>query len=90
LKTEGTLTLTLSGAGSRGSLQSVLSPDNEGTPKGMKLEMEGGGKVLTFRLESASPSAVLSTLLAILRDVTLFQEVWLLSQGKGATVERAS
>ena len=90
MKTGGTLTFTLSGAGPRRSLQSVLSPDNQGTPRGMKLVIKGAGKKLTFRVESGSPSAVLSTLLAILRDVTLFQEVWLLSQGKGATVERAS
>jgi len=38
--------------------------------------------VLEFVVSAGSPSGSLSTILAVLRDITLFQEVWLLSRKK--------
>ncbi|MDG6917887.1 MAG: hypothetical protein JRN62_00330 [Nitrososphaerota archaeon] len=64
------------------SLVSVLAPDNEGAPRGMKLASAVNGEHLAFAVESDSASSSLSTALAVLRDATLFQEVWLLSQPK--------
>ena len=88
MKTKATLTLNLAGSRVRESLQSVLAPDNEGAPRGMELKMHGSGVSLVFSAESDSAAASISAALAVLRDVSLFQEVWLLSQGKGATVHR--
>ncbi len=68
----------------RTQLESVLSPDNEGAPKGLRFSMSGRAGTLLFRIESAAPSAGLSTAIAVLRDVSLFQEVWLLSRRKDA------
>ena len=61
-------------------LASVLAPDNEGAPRGMKLASAVEADHLTFTVESDSASSSLSTALAVLRDATLFQEVWLLSR----------
>ena len=61
-------------------LASVLTPDNEGTPHGMTLKMAANKETLEFRIESDSPTGAVSTAVAVLRDVFLFQEVWLLSR----------
>lgn len=61
-------------------LSAVLAPDNEGLPRGSRLGMESDGSSLRCRVESDSPSTALSTLLALMRDIVLFQEVWLLSR----------
>jgi len=66
----------------RRQLASVLTPDNEGTPRGMTLKMESRGKTLEFRIASDSPSGAASTAMAVLRDVHLFEEVWLLSRAR--------
>jgi len=84
LKASATLTAQLSGAAVAKSLSAVLAPDNEGLPRGMHLSMTTKGKVIEFEVSSDSPSASLSTVLALLRDVILFQAVWLLSSGKEA------
>ena len=88
MKASTTLTVRLSGAAQGKSLSAVLAPDNEGLPKGMLLSMATRGKVLELVVSAGSPSASLSTVLAILRDVTLFQEVWLLSRQRGGRVQR--
>jgi len=82
LKASATLTVKLSGATEGKSLSAVLAPDNEGLPQGMLLSMSTRGKVLELVVSSGSPSACISTILALLRDITLFQEVWLLSREK--------
>jgi hypothetical protein len=45
----------------------------------MSLEMSASGRELEVRVASGSASVALSTVLAVLKDVILFQEVWLLS-----------
>jgi len=79
LNTGVTLTVRLSGEEEGRSLAAVLAPDNEGLPKGTRLSMTARGKALEFEVSSGSPSASLSIVLALLRDITLFEEVWLLS-----------
>jgi hypothetical protein len=82
LKASATLTVRLSGAAEGKSLSAVLAPDNEGLPQGMLLSMATRGRVLQLVISASSPSASLSTILALLRDITLFQQVWLLSHKK--------
>jgi hypothetical protein len=65
-------------------LVSVLTPDNEGAPHGMTLKMEARKETLEFMIASDSPSGAVSTAMAVLRDVLLFQEVWLLSLARDA------
>jgi len=88
LKASVTLTVRLSGLSEGKSLSAVLAPDNEGLPQGMLLSMATRGKVLKLVVSAGSPSSSLSTVLALLRDVTLFQEVWLLSRQRGGRVQR--
>ena len=87
--TRATLTLRIADRSARKSLLSVLAPDNKGLPKGLEFSAIGAGWGTEFQIESASPFTTLSTVLALLRDITLFQEVWLLSHGKDARVRRA-
>jgi len=88
LKASVTLTVRLSSLYEGKSLSAVLAPDNEGLPQGMLLSMATRGKVLELVVSAGSPSSSLSTVLALLRDVTLFQEVWLLSRQRGGRVQR--
>ena len=88
MKADATLTVRLSSVEVGKSLPAVLAPDNEGLPKGMLLSMSTREKVLEVAVSSGSPSASLSTVLALLRDITLFQEVWLLSRPSGGRVQR--
>jgi hypothetical protein len=88
LKAQAALTVLLSGAHEGKSLAGVLAPDNEGLPRGMLLNVSARGRALEFEVSSGSPSALLSTVLAILRDIILFQEVWLLSSQRGGRVQR--
>jgi hypothetical protein len=88
LRANATLTIRLSGEAERKSLSAVLAPDNEGLPQGMLLSMAARGEVLELEVSASSPSASLSTVLALLRDITLFQEVWLLSHQRGGRVQR--
>jgi hypothetical protein len=64
-------------------LTSVLTPDNGGAPRGMTLKMGTRKEVVAFRITSDSPTGAVLTAAAVLRDVLLFQEVWLLSRAKG-------
>jgi len=86
LMTRATLTLKIADDSARKSLLSVLAPDNKGLPKGLAFSTGGRDSAVEFQFESASPSASLSTVLALLRDITLFQEVWLLSRGMDTRV----
>ena len=88
MRSKAILALRLSSVKVRKSLESVLAPDNEGAPRGLRLSTTGKGSAMEFRAESDSPASVLSTILALLRDIALFQEVWLLSQGEGGRVQR--
>lgn len=89
MKTTAVLKLKLEDSRARVSLLSVLAPDNQELPKGLELSVHGAGREVEFRVQSASPSTSISTVLALLRDVALFQEVWLLSRGKGGGSRRA-
>ena len=89
MKSTLSLTLKLAGADVRQALASVLAPDNEGAPRGLRLSMGGKGVVMELVVDSDSASSAISTALAFLRDISLFQEVWLLSHGKPAQVQRA-
>lgn len=71
-------------------LRSVLAPDNEGIPRGLSFTMTGSGREVAFDVESSSPSTAIATCLAVLRDVSLFQEVWLLSRAADSTPHRVS
>ena len=82
MKTSATLTVEFSDARARRSLAEVLAPDNRVLPRGLSLRAAGGPKTVELTVESESHSTSLSTALAILRDVTLFEEVWLLSRPK--------
>ena len=63
-------------------LVAVLTPDNEGGPRGLKTSLTRSGGVLHVQVEAETPATAVSTCLAFLRDAALFQEVWLLSQRK--------
>ncbi len=65
-------------------MSSVLAPDNEGAPKGTRLSMRERGRTIEIRIHSEAPSSGLSTAIGVLRDVSLFGEVWLLSRDKEA------
>lgn len=70
------------------SMRRVLAADNKGLPPGLALAMDGEGPSVGFKLHSESASTALSTSLAILRDISLFEEVWLLTRGSDARVKR--
>ncbi len=61
-------------------LGSVLAPDNEGFPSGLQFAMKVEDDVVRFEIESESLVTCISTSLALLRDVSLFEQVWLLSE----------
>lgn len=84
MKVVAELELEMDGPDSADGLSSVLAPDNEGLPRGLKLTATRAGGVLRCRVESGSPSAAVSTVLALMRDIVLFQEVWLLSRTRRA------
>ncbi len=64
------------------SLASVLTPDNRRAPRGLTIAMRQRGRVLTVTIISDSPPAAVSGQASVLRDVTLFQEIWLLSHAR--------
>jgi hypothetical protein len=82
MRTTVRLSVRSSDANVCNQLASVLAPDNEGTPRGMSLEMEVRKETLEIKIASDSSSGAVSTAMAVLRDVFLFQEVWLLSRAK--------
>jgi hypothetical protein len=63
-------------------LVSVLTPDNDGVPRGMTLKMGARKEALEFQIVSDSASGAVSTAMAVLHDISLFQEVWLLSRAR--------
>jgi len=89
LKASATLVVRFSDLKARKSLAEVLAPDNREVPRGLALKTAGGRRSLKLTAESESPSTSISTALALLRDVALFQEVWLLSHGMDGGVGRA-
>jgi hypothetical protein len=82
MKSRALLVFSCSDLETRDGLASVLTPDNEGGPRGLGISMESKGNRLTIQVEAETPETAMSTSLAFLRDVALFQEVWLLSRAK--------
>ena len=82
--TRAVLSIECSSIGVGRVLARVLTPDNAGAPKGLSLSMKAQEKSVIFDIASESPSSVLSTVMAILQDVSLFEQVWLLSRAQGA------
>jgi hypothetical protein len=83
MKTRIRLSITCAGTDICHQLASVLSPDNTGAPHGMSLKMRARNETVEFQIASDSPAGAISTAMAVIRDVLLFQEVWLLSQARG-------
>jgi hypothetical protein len=67
-------------------LEQVLTPDNVGMPHDQRFTMTRRGRTLVFDIGSVSPASTSSTLSSILRDVSLFQEIWLLSRSVDTVV----
>jgi hypothetical protein len=83
------LALNCSREEERRALQEVLAPDNEGGPRELRISVRGQDRRLKFRITAQSPSTAISTALGILRDVSLFEEVWLLSHEADAKAPRS-
>ncbi len=86
MKTEARLSLRCKNSEVAMKLEQVLAPDNVGIPSDQRFAMTRDGRSLVFVLNSESPASALSTLSSILRDASLFQEIWLLSRGADAAV----
>ena len=80
MNTAATLTIACVSEEVRERLAAVLAPDNEGLPRGLHLSMVVRGRSIEFSLDADSPYTSISTALALLRDIVLFEEVWLLSR----------
>jgi hypothetical protein len=82
MKAKAVLEISCRDQGVRRGLVSVLTPDNEGGPRGLRISLSPRGRRVRVLIEAESSATALSTCLAFLRDVILFQEVWLLSRLK--------
>ena len=80
MKARARLEVLCADRGVRARLLSDLTPDNEGGPRGLRILLGGTGARLEIAIEAESPATAVSTSLAFLRDIALFEEVWLLSQ----------
>jgi len=81
--------INCSGSDTANALRTVLAPDNEDFPSGMKFEAESWSRYLAFTIESEKAGSVLTTTESVLRDADLFQEVWLLSSRAKGIARRA-
>ncbi len=72
------------------ALEQVLAPDNVGIPRDQRFTVSREGNVLLFRCVSDEAASVFSTLNSVLKDSSLFQEVWLLSLEREAGIGRSS
>jgi len=79
LKAELLLRVECAGPEIASDLAKVLEPDNHGLPRGLDLRMERSSGSLTFFASSDEPGDALLAVEGVLRDMELFQEVWLLS-----------
>jgi hypothetical protein len=57
----------------------VLEADNRVLPIGLSFKATSSMENLSFVFKADRPSTVLSTSVALLRDISLFEQVWLLS-----------
>ncbi len=88
MKSTAVLTVRVADTETRGSLAAVLAPDNVGLPKGLSLSTTVSGSCIAYRVAAGSAEDALVIVLALLRDIQLFQEVWLLSHRKDPRVGR--
>lgn len=65
-------------------LASVLAPDNVAIPAEQRFSMAVRGHSLLFNVASERIPSAFTTAQSILRDVALFQEVWLISHSRDA------
>jgi len=86
LRTEARLSLHCKDPEVAIELEQVLTPDNVGMPHDQRFTMTRKDRTLVFVVDSESPVSTSSTLFSILRDVSLFQEIWLLSRGVDTVV----
>ena len=70
------LRLTCSSEVEARSLALALTPDNKGVPKDQEFSTSQEGNVLVFHISSERTSGCFSTILSILSDADLFQQVW--------------
>ena len=84
MKTKVELSIDCSGTRAGKALARVLVPDNAAVPRGLNIVMGAKQGTVHFDITSSSASSALSTVMAILRDVSLFEQVWLLSRASGA------
>ena len=84
MKARVELSIGCSDARACGELARVLTPDNTGVPSGLKIVMNAKQETVRFDISSESPSSALSTAMAVLRDASLFEQVWLLSRANGS------
>lgn len=89
MKTQANLKLRFDDERTRRSLLAVLAPDNRVLPRGLVLSARGAAKEAELGVESSSASTTLSTVIALLRDLELFQEVSLLSHRNDGRDHRA-
>jgi hypothetical protein len=80
LRTRVALSIRCSSVQTSKELARVLTPDNAGLPRGLDITMNARWETVRFDIVSESSSTALSTVMAILRDVSLFGQVWLLSR----------
>lgn len=80
MKATARLCVNCRDAGIADQLSQVLSPDNVGIPRNQRFSVSRSGRTLAFEVESEDTSSSFSTLLSILADTSLFQEIWLLSR----------
>lgn len=90
MKLEGRLEIACRDTAVASHLEEVLTPDNVGVPRNQRFSMARVRDSLVFGVESETPASLFSTLISVLRDVALFQEVWLLSSEKDAAAGRRS
>lgn len=70
------LELECTGEAEARSLEATLSPDNASIPRDQLFTMSRNGDLLLFRIESPRPSSASSSMLSLLSDARLFQDVW--------------
>ena len=83
MRVRGQLTVACRNVDLARRLEEVLAPDNVSVPQGQRLAMSRAGGTLIFLVDSDTLPPFVSTVLSILTDASLFQEVWLLSRPTG-------
>jgi hypothetical protein len=73
------LELECSGEREAGALESTMSPDNASVPRDQRFTAARRGSSLRFEVESARPAGALSSVVSLLTDAKLFQDVWMVA-----------